>query len=102
MNDAGCRDCRQLFAVEPRWRTRDNRAMSGMLLEEIKKLSVRERLELLEKIWDSLHDTPEAVPLSDAQRQELDRRLENLERDPGSVESSETVRRYVRERKKSE
>ena len=76
--------------------------MSQITLEEIRKLSVTERLELLEKIWDSLHDAPQAVPLSDAQRRELDRRLEDLEQNPGSVESWETVRRYVRERKRPE
>ncbi len=34
-----------------------------------------ERLELLEVIWDSLAETPEAVPLTDEMRAELDRRL---------------------------
>lgn len=72
--------------------------MSQITGDEIRKLSVTERLELLEKIWDSLHESPEAVPLSDDQRRELDRRLEDLEQNPGSVESRETVRRYVRER----
>lgn len=48
---------------------------------DIAKLSPEERLELLEQLWDSLSDTPEAVPLTDAQRQELDRRLDDLDRD---------------------
>lgn len=48
---------------------------------DIAKLSPEERLELLEQLWDSLCDTPEAVPFTDAQRQELDRRLDELDRE---------------------
>jgi len=48
---------------------------------DIAKLSPEERLELLEQLWDSLADSPEAVPLTDAQREELDRRLDDLDRE---------------------
>jgi putative addiction module component (TIGR02574 family) len=43
-------------------------------------LSPEERLRMIEELWDSLSDQPESVPLTDAQRQELDRRLDDLER----------------------
>ncbi|MGH7253251.1 MAG: addiction module protein, partial [Nitrospiraceae bacterium] len=46
----------------------------------IDDLSIQERLQLLEQLWDSLRETPGAVPLTDAQREELDRRLDDLER----------------------
>ena len=48
---------------------------------DIAKLSPEERLELLEQLWDSLSATPEAIPLTDAQREELDRRLDDLDRE---------------------
>jgi putative addiction module component (TIGR02574 family) len=48
---------------------------------DIAKLSPEERLELLEQLWDSLSDTPEAIPMTDAQRKELDRRLDDLDRE---------------------
>ena len=48
---------------------------------DIATLTPEERLELLEQLWDSLTPTPEAVPLTDAQRAELDRRLDDLERE---------------------
>ena len=36
---------------------------------------------MIEELWDSLSEQPGSVPLSDAaQRQELDRRLDDLER----------------------
>ena len=46
---------------------------------DIAKLSPNERLELLEQLWDSL--SPEAIPMTDAQTEELDRRLDELDRE---------------------
>ena len=48
---------------------------------DITRLSPEERLRLLEVLWESLTPTPEAVPLTDAQREELDRRLDELDRE---------------------
>jgi putative addiction module component (TIGR02574 family) len=41
----------------------------------IDRLSVEDRLALLQEIWDSLAADVEQAPLSEAQRQEVDRRL---------------------------
>ena len=46
----------------------------------IGEMSPEERLRLIEELWDSLNETPETVPLTNAQREELDRRLDDLER----------------------
>ena len=46
---------------------------------DIATLTPEERLSLLEELWDSLAATPEAIPLTDGQRAELDRRLDDLE-----------------------
>jgi putative addiction module component (TIGR02574 family) len=46
----------------------------------IRDLSPEERLSLIEELWDSLNEKPENVPLTTAQREELDRRLDDLER----------------------
>jgi putative addiction module component (TIGR02574 family) len=48
---------------------------------DIASLTPEERLSLLEELWESLAPAPEAVPLTDTQRAELDRRLDDLERD---------------------
>ena len=48
---------------------------------DIASLTPAERLDLLEELWDSLAATPEAIPLTGAQRTELDRRLDDLERE---------------------
>ncbi len=49
--------------------------MSQLTWENILNLSVSERIQLVEDIWDSIAEIPEAVLLSDQQKQELERRL---------------------------
>ena len=51
-------------------------------LNRLLALSVAERLHLVQALWDSIAESPEAVSLTAAQRCELDRRLEAYERDP--------------------
>jgi putative addiction module component (TIGR02574 family) len=48
---------------------------------EIDGLSRDEKLDLLERLWDSLTATQENVPLWEWQREELNRRLDEFERD---------------------
>jgi putative addiction module component (TIGR02574 family) len=45
----------------------------------IADLSPEERLRLIEELWDSLSTNVGAIPLTNAQREELDRRLDDLE-----------------------
>ena len=48
---------------------------------DIASLSSEERFRLLDEIWESLSAALEAIPLTTAQREELDRRLDELDRD---------------------
>ncbi|MBI2469378.1 MAG: addiction module protein, partial [Candidatus Rokubacteria bacterium] len=48
---------------------------------DIAALTPEQRLSLLEQLWNSLAATPEAIPLTEAQRVELDQRLDDLERE---------------------
>jgi putative addiction module component (TIGR02574 family) len=61
---------------------------------DVTRLTPHERLELIEQLWDSL--TPEAVPLTESQQRELQRRLERLERDGVSGRSWDQVESRVR------
>jgi putative addiction module component (TIGR02574 family) len=54
-------------------------------LAELLELPAHERLQLVEAIWDSLVEVPEAVPVSDDVRDELDRRLAAYYADPSSA-----------------
>jgi putative addiction module component (TIGR02574 family) len=51
-------------------------------LSELLQLPVEERLKLVEALWDSIAEFPEALELTVAQKQELDRRLAAYEQDP--------------------
>jgi len=65
-------------------------------LEDILQLSVTERIQLAEDIWDSIAANPESLPLTDAERQELDRRLEAYARDPDEGVSWDDLTKQVR------
>ncbi len=65
---------------------------------DIAGLTAEERLELLRDIWDSLE--PEDVPVTDEQRAELDRRLDDLERDEELGIPWQEVLQQIRDRSK--
>lgn len=58
-------------------------------------LTVAERIQLVEDLWDSIADAPEVFELTDAQRAELDRRLEAHRRNPDDVISWDSLRREL-------
>lgn len=57
--------------------------MRTSLLPQILKLSVAERIQLVEDIWDSIAAEATAVETSDEIREELLRRLDDQEANPG-------------------
>ena len=56
--------------------------MSAFALENIEQLSVAERIQLIEDIWDSIAASPEGPELTGAQQQELDHRLQAHDQNP--------------------
>jgi putative addiction module component (TIGR02574 family) len=65
---------------------------------DFRKLSIAERLQLVADIWDSIAEETGALPLTDAQKTELDRRIEQHERDPDSAIPWEQVREELHKR----
>ena len=63
----------------------------------IERLSIEERISLVEEIWDSI---AEDAPLTDAQRIELDRRLQDHETNPDDVVPWEAVKASITARLK--
>ena len=51
-------------------------------LSEILQLSIAERIQLAEDIWDSIAAFPENVALTETQKEELDRRIESYAKAP--------------------
>ena len=66
---------------------------------KVRSLSVADRLRLLEEIWDSLAETPEAIPVTDAQRKELARRRHAHAANPAATKSWAEVRARLTRRK---
>ena len=56
--------------------------MSKVSVADALELSISERIQLVEDIWDSIASVPQSVSLSPAQREELDRRLEDYRKHP--------------------
>lgn len=74
--------------------------MTNALREELFKLTAAERLELVEELWDSIAAEAErdvgVLPLTDAQKEELDRRIAAHRADPSRVVPWEEVRKELR------
>ena len=60
----------------------------------IDRLSVDQRIALAQEIWDSI-SAEELPPLSDAQRQELDRRIAEMDKNPDDVIPWEQVKAKI-------
>jgi putative addiction module component (TIGR02574 family) len=58
----------------------------------IDRLSVEDRLALVQEIWDSVAADVERAPLTNAQRQELERRLADSLARPDAVTPWEEVK----------
>lgn len=71
--------------------------MSTITKAEILSMSVSERIQLAEDIWDTIAEVPEAIPLSDDEKAELDRRLDAYHKDPTMGSPWEAVRRKIRD-----
>lgn len=69
--------------------------MRPLPVDEILELPVTERIRLVELIWDSIAAVPEAVPVSDELKAELDRRLAEFEANPEAGIPWEEVRERI-------
>jgi putative addiction module component (TIGR02574 family) len=58
----------------------------------IDQLSIAQRILLVEEIWDSIASEEDAIPLTEAQRQDLQRRLAAYEANPQAGSKWEEVK----------
>ena len=65
-------------------------------LKDILDMSVAERIQLVEDIWDSIASVPESLSLTEAERMELDRRLEAYAQNPTEGISWDELKKKVR------
>lgn len=71
--------------------------MADALRDKLLALTAAERLELVEDLWDSIaaERRNEPFPLTEAQREELDRRLRELDESPERARPWEEVRKRL-------
>ncbi|MBE7559378.1 addiction module protein [bacterium] len=62
---------------------------------DVLSLPVHERLQLVQDVWDSIADIPEALELTEEERAELDRRLEAYHRDPSGTLAWDEVKAHL-------
>jgi putative addiction module component (TIGR02574 family) len=68
------------------------------LLAEIERLPVADRLVLVKEIWDRIVESNAVLPLTESQRDELDRRMADLEAHPEIAVPWEQVEQSLRNR----
>ena len=73
--------------------------MSMLTKANVLNLSVPERIQLVEDIWDTVAEIPEAVVLTDAQKAEIDRRLDAYHQNPDEGAPWKVVRERIRDRR---
>ena len=72
--------------------------MSRLAKEDILNMSISERIQLVEDIWDSITEVPEAISLTDTQKKELDNRLDSYHKNPKEGSPWEQVRKRIQKR----
>ena len=70
------------------------------VLEQAMHLSVEEKLDLISALWESMAENPESIPLPGWQLRELERRIEEQQKDPQPGQAWDEVKREIRHGKK--
>ena len=71
--------------------------MKKSILSKVLQYDILERILLVEDIWDSIAQCPEAIPVKDSQLKELDSRLEAYHRNPKSGSPWDVVKKRIKE-----
>jgi putative addiction module component (TIGR02574 family) len=65
-------------------------------ISQVFELTLSEKLQLLEDLWDSIAQVPEQIAVLDWQKEELDKRKETFLQNPDSGSSWEVVKERIR------
>jgi len=72
--------------------------MSILAKTDILDLSISERIQLAQDIWDSVAQIPESLALTDEEKVEIDRRLDFYHKDPKAGSPWLAVRDRIKNR----
>lgn len=73
--------------------------MSSHNISMILDLSLPDRLEIVQDLWDSIEQEADAAPIPEFHLEEIRRRLEDHRREPTAGSSWQEVERRIRARK---
>jgi putative addiction module component (TIGR02574 family) len=65
------------------------------IIDDVLALPAEDRLDLVRRLWDSIRDDAALLPLTDEQKQELDRRYDEFLQDPLEGSSWEEVESFI-------
>jgi putative addiction module component (TIGR02574 family) len=68
-------------------------------LPEVSKLSIAEKILLVEDLWDSISADESSIPVPESHKTELDIRLKRHESAPGSLLTLDDLRSRIEKRK---
>jgi putative addiction module component (TIGR02574 family) len=68
------------------------------ILREVEALSIEDQVQLAERLWERIAETSERADLTEAQKTELQRRLDLYRADPGNIIPWETVKAQAKAR----
>ena len=74
-------------------------AMAALARANVLSLSIPERIQLAEEVWDTIAEVPEEVALTDEQKTKLDRRLDAHHLNPDEGSPWGVVRERIRSRR---
>ncbi len=67
--------------------------MQPLLNVDINQMSIAERIQLAEDLWDSIHaNSDKSLPITKAQQKELDNRLEQYNQTPDEGASWQSIK----------
>lgn len=66
--------------------------MQPLLTVDIEKISIAERIQLAEDLWESILADPESLSVTDEQKQVLDNRLEKHYQEPDTGSTWQSIK----------
>ncbi|HSW30509.1 MAG TPA: addiction module protein [Longimicrobiales bacterium] len=72
-------------ATDAAWVSEVRERLTAYRLHDFERLTIAERIQLVEDLWDSISEAQEVLDLTDTQRAELDRRLASHARRPDAA-----------------
>lgn len=71
--------------------------MKNKIMSEILQMSVSERIDLVDEIWQTIMEVPESFDISEEQKQEIRRRKEDFLINPTKSHSWEVAKSRILE-----